>query len=93
MKVYKKDIKVIGKELGINFKNISINNIKSGIEIELEHGLLNSKTNVTNNNIKKTMKIALAHIEEYPDYYKRLKKLEKEADQYWRNKTKPNIWL
>lgn len=33
--------------------------------------------NMTNNNILITGKIALAHLNEFPDYYKRLEKLEK----------------
>jgi hypothetical protein len=31
-----------------------------------------------------TAKIALAHLSEFPDYYTRLNKLEKEAEDYWK---------
>ena len=40
-----------------------------------------------------TDKIAIAHLLEFPDYYKRLFKLEEKADKYWKNKTKKNIFL
>ena len=45
------------------------------------------ETNVTNNDPLLTGKIALAHLKEFPDYYSRLKKMEKEADEFW-NKVK-----
>ena len=31
-----------------------------------------------------TAKIALAHLSEFPDYYTRLNKLEKEAEDFWK---------
>ena len=40
-----------------------------GYEIELEHGTINPKTNVTNDDLVLTMKIALAHLNEFPNYY------------------------
>ncbi len=54
--------------------------------MELEHGLINSETNVTDNNEIVTGKIALAHLNEFPDYYTRLAKMEKEADDFWEKK-------
>ena len=38
-------------------------------QIELEHGSINPNTNVTNDDPILTAKIALAHLNEYPDYY------------------------
>jgi hypothetical protein len=32
-----------------------------------------------------TGKIALAHLNEFPDYYMRLEKMEKEAEDFWEN--------
>ncbi len=49
-----------------------------GLEVELEHGKRNPKTNVTNSNPILTGKIAWAHLNELPDYYTRLKKIEEE---------------
>jgi hypothetical protein len=38
---------------------------------------------VTGNDPLVTAKIALAHLNEFPDYYTRLDKLESEAEEYW----------
>ncbi len=77
----------------INLKKVDLIDIKHGMQIELEHGkMLGSATNVTNDSCEKTFKIALAHLIEYPDYYKRLIKMEKQADIFWKNKNK-NIFL
>jgi hypothetical protein len=44
------------------------------MNVELEHGSIDKRTNVTNNDLILTGKIALAHLYELPYYYKRLKK-------------------
>ncbi|MEE3343137.1 MAG: DUF5661 family protein [Bacilli bacterium] len=65
--------------LNITFDKFTLEDFLEGINIELEHGLLNSYTNVTDNDIIKTAKIALAHLNEYPNYYNKeygLKKFE-----------------
>lgn len=64
-----KEILEVAKKLGINFDKFSFDEFKRGIIVELEHGLVNIKTNVTNNNLEKTAKIALAHLNEFPNYY------------------------
>ncbi|MGN1029170.1 MAG: DUF5661 family protein, partial [Bacilli bacterium] len=75
----------IAKELSIDFKNekFDIEQFRMGLDVELEHGRRSPLTNVTNDNPILTGKIALAHLKEFPDYYTRLKKLEKEAKAYW----------
>jgi len=88
-----KKIKQIAEKIGLNIDIIDLKTIQKGINVEMEHGYINPKTNITNNDIKKTMMIALAHIDEYPDYYDRLLKMEKRAKKYWSKKDKPNIWL
>ena len=55
--------------LGITFDKFSIEEFLDGINIELEHGCVNPKTNVTNDNLITTSKIALAHLHEFPNYY------------------------
>lgn len=55
--------------LNIKFDKFSPNELLTGMNIELEHGLISPKTNVTNNDIIMTTKIALAHLNEYPNYY------------------------
>jgi len=52
----------------------------------LEHGLVSPLTNVSNNDPLVTGKIALAHLNEFADYYTRLEKLEKAAESYWHKK-------
>lgn len=66
--------------LGVNFDGFTIEEFLDGINIELEHGLVSKKTNVTNDDLIETAKIALAHLNEYPNYYNReygLKEFEK----------------
>ncbi len=55
--------------LGIKFDKFTLDDLITGINIELEHGLVSPATNVTNDNLILTMKIALAHLNEFPDYY------------------------
>ncbi len=57
-----------------------------GLDVELEHGVRDLETNVTHDNEMITGKIALAHLNEYPDYYTRLEKMEKEAKESHNNK-------
>ena len=54
------------------------------MDVELEHGIINHLTNVTNDDDILTGKIALSHLNEFPDYYTRLLKMEKEAEQFWK---------
>jgi hypothetical protein len=56
------------------------------MDVELEHGTTDPNTNVTNDDPLMTGKIALAHLNEFPDYYTRLLKLEEEAEEYWENR-------
>ena len=55
--------------LNIDFSKFPFEDFKRGINVELEHGLENPQTNVTNNNLIETAKIALAHLNELPNYY------------------------
>ena len=59
----------IANLFNIDFSKFSFEDFKRGINVELEHGLINKETNVTNNDIVKTAKIALAHLNEFPNYY------------------------
>ncbi|MCX6790994.1 MAG: hypothetical protein NTV62_02245 [Candidatus Gribaldobacteria bacterium] len=80
------EAKEIGEGLGVDWSKFEVEQFKFGMEVELEHGLRDSQTNVTNDDSIITGKIALAHLKEFPDYYLRLKKLEEEAEKYWENK-------
>jgi hypothetical protein len=85
-KLTKKDAKIIGDKLGINWDKISLNEFTKGLDVEMEHGTMFTETNITNNDRILTGKIAWAHLKEFPDYYTRLEKLEQEAHSYWSRK-------
>ena len=93
MRIAKGKILKVAKKLKVNLDVVSLETLQIGTQIEMEHGYINKRTNITNNDIEKTMKIALAHIYEYPDYYKRLLKMEKAAEKYWKGKRKKSIFL
>lgn len=63
------DILKVAQKLNIDFSKFSLQDFITGINIELEHGLINNLTNVTNNDLLTTAKIALAHLNEFPNYY------------------------
>jgi hypothetical protein len=90
-KITLNEAKKVGDKLNIDFNVIDIKEWRDGMQIELEHGTHNKKTNVTGNDLMKTGKIALAHILEMKDYYIRLKKMEEQGNKYWANKKRPNI--
>lgn len=93
MKFTKKQAEKIGNELNLNFKVVNLDEWLFGLNVELEHGkLLGKKTNITDNNLKKTAQIALAHLIEDPKYYKFLKQMEEKREKYWKTHTKPNIF-
>lgn len=65
----KKDALFAAKILGVKFDKYTLEEFLDGINIELEHGSVDPKTNVTDDNLIVTAKIALAHLNEYPNYY------------------------
>jgi len=73
----------IAKVLGINFKDYDVEQFRMGLDVELEHGTRNPHTNITNDDPILTGKITLAHLNEFPDYYTRLTKIEEEAEEYF----------
>ena len=82
----KQEAKKIGDQLGIKWDKWDIEQFRKGMDVELEHGTIDPNTNVTNDNPLTTGKIALAHLNEIPDYYDRLEKMEKEGEAYWESK-------
>jgi len=77
--------KSVGEKIGINWANsaFDVEQFRMGMDVELEHGAVDKQTNVTNDDPVMTGKISLAHLKEFPDYYTRLYKMEKEADEFW----------
>ena len=64
-----KDVIYVSKLLGISFDKFTLKEFLDGINVELEHGTINPNTNVTNDDLIMTAKIALAHLNEFPNYY------------------------
>ena len=69
----------IGETLGIDWSRFSVEQFRMGLDVELEHGRVDPHANVTNDDPVMTGKIALAHLNEFSDYYTRLEKMEEEA--------------
>ena len=74
------EAKEIGEKLGIDWSKYDVEQYRMGLDVELEHGLVDLHTNVTHDDPIMTGKIALAHLNEFPDYYTRLDKMEREAE-------------
>ena len=72
----------IGAEIGIDWDTapFDVEQFRMGMDVELEHGLHDPVTNVTNSDPVVTGKIALAHLNEFADYYTRLARMEAEAE-------------
>jgi CBS domain-containing protein len=59
---------------------VDLDQLRIGMEVELEHGRRDPLTNVTDDDPMMTAKIALAHLRELPDYYTRLTRMEAAAE-------------
>jgi hypothetical protein len=68
----------IGHMLGIDFnkEKFTPKTLAEGMNVEVEHGIRDPKTDVTHNDPIATAKIAWAHLREKKDYYELLKKVE-----------------
>jgi uncharacterized protein DUF5661 len=71
-----------GERIGIDWDTspFSLEQFQMGMDVELEHGTADPRTNVTGDDLIMTAKIARAHLNEFPDYYTRLAKMEAEAE-------------
>jgi hypothetical protein len=82
-KVTKDEARRVGDALGLDWEKVDPEQFWRGLEVELEHGAHDPETNVTDDDMELTGKIAWAHLKEIPDYYTRLDDLEEEAFAYW----------
>jgi Protein of unknown function (DUF5661) len=73
----------VGETIGIDWATapFDVEQFRMGMDVELEHGLHDAATNVTDSDPVVTGKIALAHLNEFPDYYTRLARMEAEAER------------
>lgn len=80
----------IGERIGIDWNRaqFDVEQFRMGLSVELEHGRHDSLTNVTDDDEITTGKIAWAHLNEFPDYYTRLARMEAEAERYWADRRK-----
>jgi hypothetical protein len=79
------EAKRIGEALGIDWSEFDVEQFRKGLDVELEHGTTDPATDVTHDDPMLTGKIALAHLNEFPDYYTRLARMEQEAEQFHRD--------
>ena len=79
------DARSIGERIGIDWNRSSfdVEQFRMGLDVELEHGRRDPATNVTDDDEITTGKIARAHLNDFPDYYPRLARMESEAERYW----------
>lgn len=80
------EAKTVGEQLGIKWDKFDVDQFRRGMDVELEHGTRDPSTNVTDDDPIMTGKIALAHLNEFPDYYDRLEEMEEEAEKFWEEK-------
>jgi hypothetical protein len=75
----------VGEAIGVDWSTapFDVAQFRDGMEVELEHGTHDPATNVTGDDPLVTGKIALAHLNEFPDYYVRLERMEEEAKREW----------
>ena len=74
-----------GERIGIDWVTspFDVEQFRMGMDVELEHGTRDLETNVTDDDVTVTAKIARAHLNEFPDYYSRLAVMEADAEAYW----------
>lgn len=76
----------VGDAIGIDWNRFDLEQFRAGMDVEYEHGGHDPQTDVTGDDPIVTGKIALAHMKEFPDYYERLERMEREADAFWSDK-------
>lgn len=76
------EAKTLGAKIGIDWEKVKfpVSEFQEGLRVELEHGSRDKETNVTSNDMEATGRIAWAHLKEMPDYYTRLKAMEKKGN-------------
>ena len=76
--------KSVGAQIGIDWASapFDVEQFRAGMGVELEHGVRDPATDVTGSDPLLTGKIALAHLNEFPDYYTRLEAMEEEAKRF-----------
>jgi hypothetical protein len=78
-----REARTIGQEIGIDWSSapFDVERFRVGMDVEFEHGFRDPATNVTDDDPLSTGKIALAHLNEFADYYTRPAKMEAHAER------------
>ena len=74
---------LVSADVDISDERYGLEDVRDGMNVELEHGTRYPDLDVTGDDPVTTAKIALAHLREFPDYYQRLEVMEREADAAW----------
>lgn len=77
------DARRAGEQIGIDWASapFEVEQFRIGMDVELEHGRHDPMTDVTGDDPVTTAKIALAHLNEFSDYYTRLAQMEEQASR------------
>ncbi len=84
------EAKRVGDAIGVDWEKFDLELFRAGMDVEFEHGSHDPQTDVTGDDPIVTGKIALAHMKEFPDYYERLEKMEREAERDWAARRAPD---
>jgi hypothetical protein len=77
----------VGDAIGVDWERFDLDQFRRGMDVEYEHGTHDPQTDVTHDDPILTGKIAFAHMKEFPDYYDRLERMEREAERDWAERT------
>lgn len=93
VRISSKQVDKLIHKYNIDTNIVSKDTIMYAIKVELEHGKrFGMITNIINDDIELSFKIALAHLQEASNYYTFLKRMETSLDKYWRTRTKASIF-
>ncbi len=84
------EAETIAEAIGLNLGEFGLEQFRMGLDIELEHGLVDPLTDITHNDPIMTGRIVLAHLRRVPDYYTRLQEIEREAERLHPDKGVPS---
>jgi hypothetical protein len=73
--------------IDISGERYGLEDVRDGMNVELEHGTRFPDLDVSGDDPVVTVKIALAHLREFPDYYQRLAVMEREGEAAWEAQT------
>jgi hypothetical protein len=72
--------------IDISAERYGLEDVRDGMNVELEHGTRFPDLDVSGDDPVVTLKIAVAHLREFPDYYERLEVMEREGEAAWEAK-------